>query len=137
MERFQKGVTLMELLVVMIIIGILTAIAYPSYRSQVMRSHRSDAKVALERAAQTLERCYTNSDPKAYDACPAPNAVSDGGYYAIAVDFPDAQTFNLTATAVEGQLADEACRSFTLDSTNVRNAKTSGDADNREACWGR
>ena len=64
MERFQKGVTLMELLIVVVIVGILAAIAYPSYRAQVMRSHRSDAKIALERAAQTLERCFTNSNPK-------------------------------------------------------------------------
>ena len=69
MERFQKGVTLMELLVVMVIVGILAAIAYPSYRAQVMRSHRSDAKIALERAAQTLERCYTNSNPQGYGGC--------------------------------------------------------------------
>ena len=90
MERFQKGVTLMELMIVVVIIGILAAIAYPSYRAQVMRSHRSDAKIALERAAQTLERCFTNSNPKGYGACPAPNAASDNGYYAIGVVVPAA-----------------------------------------------
>ena len=140
MERFQKGVTLMELMIVVVIIGILASIAYPSYRAQVMRSHRSDAKVALERAAQTLERCFTNSNPKGYGACPAPNAASDNGYYAVAVNVPAApadQAFTLTATAVGGQLQDEQCRSFTLTDTNVRNAKTSANADNRNACWGR
>jgi type IV pilus assembly protein PilE len=140
MERFQKGVTLMELMIVVVIIGILASIAYPSYRAQVMRSHRSDAKVALERAAQTLERCFTNSNPKGYGACPAPNAGSDNGYYAIAVNIPAApadQAFTLTATAVGGQLQDAQCRSFTLTDTNVRNAKTSANVDNRNACWGR
>lgn len=137
MERLQKGVTLMELLVVMVVIGILTAIAYPSYRAQVMRSHRSDAKIALERGAQTLERCFTNSDPKAYDGCVAPAPNSDNGYYTIAVAFPTPQRFTLTATAVAGQLADAQCRSFTLTDTNVRDALTSASAPNRDACWGR
>lgn len=140
MERFQKGVTLMEVLIVVVIIGILASIAYPSYRTQVLRSHRSDAKVALERAAQTLERCFTNSNPKGYGACPAPNVASDNGYYAIGVIIPGApndQSFSLTATAVGGQLQDEQCRSFTLTDTNVRNAKTSAAVDNPNACWGR
>lgn len=140
MERLQKGVTLMELLVVMVVIGILTAVAYPSYRAQVMRSHRSDAKIALERAAQTLERCFTNSSPKGYGACAVPAAASDNGYYAIALNVPAApadQTFTLTATAVAGQLDDGQCRSFTLTDTNVRGALTSANAANRDACWGR
>ena len=140
----QKGVTLMELLVVMMVVGILAAIAYPSYRDQVMRSHRSDAKIALERLAQSLERCYTTSTPKTYDGCPslaavaAGTAVSDNGYYSI--DFPadpDATTFTLRATAIGGQLDDTDCRTFTLDNTNVRGAETAASADNAGPCWRR
>ena len=140
----QQGVTLIELLVVVMLIGILAAIAYPSYREQVMRSHRSDAKIALERLAQSLERCYTNSTPKTYDGCPslaavaAGTAVSDNGYYSI--DFPadpDATTFTLRATAIGGQLNDTDCRTFTLDNTNVRGAETAASADNAGPCWQR
>ena len=140
----QQGVTLIELLVVVMIVGILAAIAYPSYRTHVMRSHRSDAKIALERLAQSLERCYTNSTPKTYDGCAslaavaAGTAVSDNGYYSI--DFPadpDATTFTLRATAIGGQLSDTDCRTFTLDNTNVRGAETAGSADNAGPCWQR
>jgi type IV pilus assembly protein PilE len=140
----QQGVTLIELLVVVMLIGILAAIAYPSYRAQVMRSHRSDAKIALERLAQSLERCYTNSTPKTYDGCAslaavaAGTAVSDNGYYSI--DFPadpDATTFTLRATAIGGQLNDTDCRTFTLDNTNVRGAETAASADNAGPCWQR
>ena len=59
MIRKQRGVTLMELMTVVAIIGILTSIAYPSYRAQVRRSNRTEARVALEQTAGALEKCYT------------------------------------------------------------------------------
>src|SRR6185369_10407130 len=74
MIRRQRGVTLMELMVVMVIIGILAAIAYPSYRAQVRRSNRTEARVALEQTAGALEKCYTRY--MAYNDianCPAAN----------------------------------------------------------------
>ena len=140
----QQGVTLMELMIVVTIVGILAAIAYPNYRSQVLRSHRSDAKIALERVAQTLERCYTNSTPKTYLGCAplatvtAGTATSDNGYYTL--DFPaapDATTFTVRATAVAGQLADTDCRVFTLDNTNARVATTAASTDNSATRWRR
>jgi type IV pilus assembly protein PilE len=132
----QQGVTLIELMVVIVVIGILTAIAYPSYRAQVMRSHRSDAKIGLERLAQTLERCYTNSMPKTYVGCVASPVPTDNNYYSIVVT-PTATTFSLTATALAGQLGDNDCRTFTLDNVNRRTARTAANANNDVACWGR
>lgn len=132
----SRGVTLVELMIVVVVLGILAAIAYPSYRAQVMRSHRSDAKVGLERIAQTLERCYTNSMPKTYAGCVASPVPTDNGYYSIVIT-PTATTFSLTATAVGGQLGDKDCKSLTLDNVNRRTAKTATDADNNAACWGR
>jgi type IV pilus assembly protein PilE len=141
----QQGVTLIELMIVVTIVAILSAIAYPSYRGYVMRSHRSDAKIGLERMAQTLERCYTNSTPKTYATCPPLAAViggtaapSENAYYSL--DFsvaPTATTFTLRATAVGGQLADTDCRTFTLSSTNARRASTAASVANDQACWQR
>jgi type IV pilus assembly protein PilE len=135
----QQGVTLVELMIVVVIVGILAAIAYPNYRAQVLRSHRSDAKVSLERAAQELERCYTNSQPKSYAGCPLVAAgarASDAGHYSVVAQ-GTATTFLVTATAVGGQLGDDDCRTLTLDNTNLRSAQSAASTDTSAVCWRR
>lgn len=56
----QRGFTLLELMVVVAIVGILAAVAYPSYRSQIIRSKRADAMAALDTAASALEKYRAN-----------------------------------------------------------------------------
>lgn len=65
--RSVKGITLIELLIVIAVVGILAAIASPIYTNYITRARRSDAKTALEqvRAAQEMWRaekgCYANT----------------------------------------------------------------------------
>lgn len=112
MKSRMSGFTLMELMIVVMIIGILAAIAYPSYQDYVRRGHRSAAQAYLMDLAQRQQQYFT--DARAYAATEAelnisaPTEVSK--YYAVAitVDPGPPPAFTITATPVSGstQVAD-------------------------------
>jgi type IV pilus assembly protein PilE len=149
MCKRQGGVTLIELIVVIMIVGILAAIAVPSYRDYVMRANRTDARAALLTLATAQEKYYLqcNSYVATLDAtknntCPPGgslrlNATSERGYYTIAVTAADVNGWIATATAVSGQpqARDTRCAVFQLTSTGLKTAKNSASADNSTECW--
>jgi len=118
MQRSRRGAlgfNLTELMVVVAIVGILAAVAYPSYRAQVQSGRRSDAKAELMRLAQYMERIYTESG--CYDAgtsgtCGTGSPVNedkDGrltvnaqGYEFTFSAGPTADTFTIRATPIAG-----------------------------------
>lgn len=130
-----RGVTLLELLVVISIIGILAAVAYPSYQEQARKSRRSDAKAMLMQVAQQQERWFTKNRTYApsmtalgYDADSEP---SPQGYYNVAITNPGCTTFVVnatigvvnavntcflvTASATGSQASDTACQPMTIN----------------------
>lgn len=131
LSKTSAGFTLIELMIIVVIIGILAAIAMPSYVNQVTEAKRSDGKIALMETAQTLERCY--SENNAYnDASCTFSATSPEGHYAIARTVNTATTFTLQATPNASQ-TDPLCANLTLTSTGVQGR--SGTAATVAECW--
>ena len=136
MRKTMRGVTLLELMIVVVIISILTAIAYPNYREYVIRAKRTEAKAALLQIATNQERFYLQNNTYTTNMTnlgfPVVGAfLSDSDSYIINVGAADANDFTATATFQLG--GDEAgkCLTFQIDG---RGAKTSApDTD----CWTR
>lgn len=142
----QRGVSRIELVVVVIIIGILAAVAISSYRAYVIRSQRSDAKDALLALATQQEKHYLqcNRFANAIDAATScrdgklrGTSLSRNGWYSLAISAASATTFTVSATAVNGgdQYRDTSCRTFIVDQAGVRTAADAGGADNTDECW--
>jgi len=75
----QRGVTLMELLTVMAVIGVLSAIAYPTYMDQALRGRRAAAKAMLHEVLQHSERFYSQNNTYTLDM--ADLGYGGGPYY--------------------------------------------------------
>jgi type IV pilus assembly protein PilE len=145
----SRGFSLIELMVVVSIAGILTAIALPAYRSYVLKSHRTEAKTALLDLAGREERYYNTNN--AYTATQAglgygttgnvTNLSVGSGYYQVSITnvaaptATTAATYTITAAAVSNQTKDTPCWSFTVTSLGAQTALDSLGADDSTACW--
>lgn len=141
--RRQRGFTLIEIMITVAIVGIVAAIALPSYRSYVDRARRADARAQLMQAAQFMQRFYTANDQYVNDR--AGNNIStqmpsnlmrsptDGPQiYALTVD-ATVSNYTLTMAPLStSTLANDACGSFTLTSTGVRGVTGT---QSRDVCW--
>jgi type IV pilus assembly protein PilE len=148
----ESGFTLVELVIVMVVAAILTAIAIPMYMSQVRESRRTDARSALLDLASREERyfatnnAYTNSAADlGYSGWGSNYPIGSGYYYLDQPSVPAggadpnppaAPSYSVTAVPLNSQTSD-TCASLTIDSSGQQTAVLSaGGQDTTSTCWG-
>lgn len=128
----MAGFTLVELMVVVAIIGILAAIAYPSYTAYLVKARRTAATTCLQQNAQFMERYYTTNLTYAGAPNPAQCGVELNDFYVIAFSgTPTAKAFTLTATPTARQ-NDPTCGTLSINAQGVRGKSGTG---NVADCW--
>ena len=127
----QRGITLIELMVAVVIVGILAMIAYPSYQEHTRKSRRADAKATLTDLAARQEQYF--NDHKTYTNNVSQlkaGATSREGYYAITIPVATATNYELVATATGVQAGDTKCATFKLAASGAKSSTPSGNS-----CW--
>ena len=149
----QRGFTLMELMIVVAIVGILSAIAIPSYQESVRKSRRAEARAQLLEVAQYMQRFYSQNDSFAAakdgtavaipsDLAKVPRATASGNQsYDISYTTPVAGGtnpglvfFKIQAVRKAGGPMDgDHCGDFTLDNTGTRGLLNA--TESLANCW--
>lgn len=133
-QRRYAGFTLLEILITIVIVGILAAVAYPSFLNQVRKSRRSDAVDAAAKVMQAQERYRGNNvsyGTLAQLATYGVSGTSGGGYYGVAVSSVSGTGYTVTLTGAGSQAADTGCTTMTVTVTAGNGAYTPA------TCWSR
>jgi type IV pilus assembly protein PilE len=125
--RRMRGISMIELMTVVVIVAMLATISVQSYRGYLVRAHRTDATTALLRIQVAEEKYFLQNNTYTTNLNSAPPAglgiatTTQNGYYTVAVAADSASTnsiatsFAATATATGGQTKDTACLTLTLN----------------------
>ncbi len=141
----SQGITLLELLVVMLLIGLLMLLLMPVYGEQARKARRVVATAELLQLAARQEHYFVNhrqyaadltalgySQPTAVGIGAQGQEVTTGALYELSLVDDGAFRFRALARPVGQQAGDERCGTLGIDSDGVRTA--SGPGDLRE-CW--
>ena len=135
MRKHMQGITLIELMIVVVVVSILAAIAFPNYQEFSARAKRNEAKAALLQIATNQERFYLNNNTFTQDMTAlgfsADPFTTDTGSYVIDVTSADATNYSATATYQLGGNEATKCLTLTVDGRGSKTSSPQGD------CWER
>jgi type IV pilus assembly protein PilE len=137
----MRGITLIEMIIVVTILGILAAIVYPSYIDRTRRAKRTDAKAALINIAGQQERFFLKNNRFATTLEELGVETTQNEFYTLSLLAPSASEFMATAIPIgsafdgEGQWGDRECLNWSIDHTGRKIALGQGGVDNSVACW--
>ena len=133
MRKHMGGITLIELMIVIVILSVLVAVGYPNYREFAARAKRTEARAALLEISAAQERFYLQNQ--------AFGDVGDLGYddpwitdsesYSVTITANNAADFSATATYLLGGEEDGKCGSFTIDGTGAKTSEPALDCRTR------
>jgi type IV pilus assembly protein PilE len=144
----QRGLTLIELMIVVAVIAILAAIAIPAYDDSVRKARRGQAKADLVALAQHLERCFTVNNTylaacsgvganidltgSTWSRSPRPAALPSAQpfFYTISAQAGATATAYTLQAVPQGDQAADVCGTLTLTAAGVR-----GTSSTRTDCW--
>jgi len=131
--RGNRGFTLIEVMIVVVIIGILSAIAIPNYSEYVTRSRVPEATSGLANLRVKMEQMF--QDCRSYVAsanCPQP-AVPASGNFTFVINAPDSTHYTITATG-GGPMSGF---SYTVNQLNQRSSTMTSPSTwtGNAACW--
>jgi type IV pilus assembly protein PilE len=134
---WNKGFTLLELLIVLALVSILSAVGYTSYQSLILKARRIDAQTTLLNYHTHLQKCFIGNHD--FEACAIELNLlmpqnSLERFYQVQVLNINNTTFILQATAQNSQQEDEHCWKFTLDQALQRLAYDTQGNKNAD-CW--
>jgi type IV pilus assembly protein PilE len=129
----QRGMTLIEMMIVVAIVAILGTIALGNYRASVLRSNRAEATAALLRIQAAEEKYYLSRNTYTNNlALLGSSENTERGLYTLRIQVGGTgDTYTARATATGSQTADTECPVFTIDETGAR-TPVPGDANR---CW--
>lgn len=131
----QRGFTMIELLIVMVIVAILAAIAFPAYQDQVRKTRRSTAKATMMELVQCAERFHTSNRTyvgfNVAAQCNVPGRTTQ--FYQFTLDAAAAQTFSIRATPI-GDQATDTCGVLQVNQADQR--RYGGAGAEVECSWG-
>ncbi|MBL4707197.1 MAG: prepilin-type N-terminal cleavage/methylation domain-containing protein [Flavobacteriales bacterium] len=134
MKKKSIGFTLIEVMIVIAIIGILAAVAMPSFMDSIRKGRRADASDSLLFIQQLQEKYRANNTTfSALGTIGYSGTTSSDGYYTMTVTGTSATGYTITATAVSGksQASDTGCTALTIVASSGDPRGTKGPA----SCW--